>query len=555
MPCYPVYLEIASDGRCMAHVLDLPGCIARALTRDEALNRLPDAIRNYHAWLRRHGEPPLLEEEPIEIEVAGESTGFGPFDPRSAAALFPPDREPVTPEEMEHHFRLMAHARADLLNLVHDLPADVLDWQPDAESFSLRRLLRHIGNAEKWYVSRLVPPETLPPEWEGDEHLPVLEFLEMERRSAVARLRQLTEEERSVVFYPTGWPTHHEEPWTARKALRRFLEHEREHTAQVWEILSARRRHLLARLAAERGGLLEQITGLDEGTLAASPVIDGWTIRDLLAHIAAWDRWAMREMRRMLTGGSPDLTAARDEDAFNAVAVAAARARTLDEVLVELQDARATWVAWLEALPDDTFFQRRHYQEEDWSFPGWLEIYWQHDAEHATQIAAWRKAEALKGTVGPKGVLLAALAAGREELLAAVALVPSEEWTSRSVCGEWTLKDVLGHVADWERLCVDGLRQMTACHSLQVDYDGDLEAWNQAHVKARHDQPWETVWAHFQAARKALLEVLEEMSPVDLARRFPSPWDAEDTPYRWACVCLAHDREHAQDLRNVGGAL
>jgi uncharacterized damage-inducible protein DinB/predicted RNase H-like HicB family nuclease len=550
MTRYPVYLEFVDDGRCMAHVLELPGCIVRAPSRDEALRRMPDAIRDYHAWLRRHGEPAPPDEELIEIEVAGESTGFGPFDPGDAAALFPPDREPVAHEEMEHHFRLMAHARADLLALVRDLPDDVLDWQVDPQSFSIRRLLRHIGNAEEWYVSRLVSPETLPPEWEQDEELPIFEFLEMERRTAVARLRQLTDEERSGVFYPTHWTQHPEEPWTARKALRRFLEHEREHTAQVRDILAAWRRHLLARLAAERAGLLEQLIGLDERALTEVPVLDGWTVKDLLAHIAAWDRWELREMRHMASGEALDLTDVRDTDAFNANVVAAWRDRTLAEVLAELQEARVTWVAWLRASPDEEFFRQHLFEGEDWSFPGCVEVQWQHDAEHAAQIAAWRESEGLKGKTGLKAVLLAALAAARDELLAAAALVPSEERASRPICGEWTLKDVLGHVADWEWFGVEGLRQMSAGQPPQVEHVQDIDAWNQAHVKARRDQPWETVWADLQAARRALLEILEEMSQAELGRSFPFPWGPEGTPYQWIWVYFRHDREHAHGLRS-----
>jgi len=398
---YTIYLEPGPAGPCMAHVLDLPGCFVRAANRDEALRRLPDAIRDYHAWLRRHGEPAPPEEEPIEIKVAGESAGFGPFDPGDAAALFPPDREPVTPEEMEHHFRLMGHARADLLDLVRDLPDEVLDWQPDAESFSIRRLLRHIGNAEEWYVSRIVPPETLPPAWEHDENLPLFEFLEMERRTAVERLRQLTTEERSGVFYPTQWTDHPDEPWTARKALRRFLEHEREHTAQAREVLASWRAGLLAHLAAERTNLLEQIIGLDERTLSVSPVFEDWTAKDLLAHIAAWDRWELGEMKRMLDGQPPDLTAVRDEDAFNSAVVTAWRDRTLAEVLMELHGARAAWVTWLKTVPEEEFFRQRSFDGEDWSFRGCVEVQWRHDAEHAAQIAAWRGAEGLNAEGKP----------------------------------------------------------------------------------------------------------------------------------------------------------
>jgi predicted RNase H-like HicB family nuclease/uncharacterized damage-inducible protein DinB len=243
MVCYPVYLEVVEGGPCLAHVLDLPGCVLRAEGSEEALSRLPEAIVEYHDWLRRHGEPAPPATEPVEIEVAGESRGFGPFDPGDAAALFPPDRTPLTREEMQRYFRLMGHSRADLLALVRDLPEQVLDWRPTAESFSIRQVLRHVGNAEQWYVSRLVPPETLPPEWQDDERLPVMAFLDMERRTAVARLSQLSEAECATVCYPTCWTSHPEEPWTARKALRRFVEHEREHTVQVREIVGLRGCH------------------------------------------------------------------------------------------------------------------------------------------------------------------------------------------------------------------------------------------------------------------------------------------------------------------------
>jgi uncharacterized damage-inducible protein DinB/predicted RNase H-like HicB family nuclease len=236
VPRYPVYLETTGD-LCLAHVLDLPGCIVRASSRAEVLSCLPAAIRDHLGWLRHHGEPVPPEDDPVEIEVAGESHGFGPFNPGDAAALFPPDRAPVTPDEMEIYFRLMAHARADLLALVEQLPNELLDLQPDAGSFTIRRILRHIGNAEEWYVSRLVPPDTLPPEWEHDEDLPILDFLAMERRTAVERLRQFTTEERAAIVYPSHWTSHPEEPWTARKALRRAVEHEREHTGQIREIL------------------------------------------------------------------------------------------------------------------------------------------------------------------------------------------------------------------------------------------------------------------------------------------------------------------------------
>jgi predicted RNase H-like HicB family nuclease/uncharacterized damage-inducible protein DinB len=550
MTRYHVYLEIADDGQCFAHVPKLPGCHVRALTREEALRQLPGAIRDYHGWLRSHGEPSPPAGEPIEIEVAGEESGSGPFDPGDTAALFPPEREPISPGEMEEHFRLMAHSRADLLALVSNLSEDLLDWQPNPLALTIRRLLRHVGNAEEWYVSRLVPPETLPAEWEDDEEMPLFEFLEMERRTAVARLRQLTQDERSGVYHPAHYTDHPDEAWTAQKVLRRFLEHEREHTAQVREILDARRRYLLARLAAERGGLMEQLLGLDARVLVEVPVLETWTVKDILAHIAVWDRWEDRAMRCMVGGEMPDFTAVQDIDAANEAFAAEWRDRGLVEVLAELQAARGEWLAWLESLPLEELFRPRSYGGYDWTFSTTaLRVLWKHDAEHAGHIATWREAAGLGGKTGPRAILLAALAAAREELLAAAALVPAGERASRPVCGEWTLKDVLGHVADWEWVGVEGMRHMAAGRAPQVEHIADIDAWNQSHAKARRDQPWDVVWADLHAARRDFLEVLGGMEQADLARTFPFHWGEEGTAYQWACVFVSHDREHAQDPR------
>jgi uncharacterized damage-inducible protein DinB len=101
---------------------------------------------------------------------------------------------PVSRDEMEVYFRRAGYSRIDLLVLVRNLSDEILDWKADQDSMSIREILRHVGNAEEWYVSRLVDPTTLPREWEHDEDLPVFEFLEMERHTVLDRLRRLTDE-------------------------------------------------------------------------------------------------------------------------------------------------------------------------------------------------------------------------------------------------------------------------------------------------------------------------------------------------------------------------
>jgi hypothetical protein len=320
--------------------------------------------------------------------------------------------------------------------------------------------------------------------------------------------------------------------------------------------LQARRRRLVARLAAERGELLWQLLGLDDGSLTRPPIFadSDWTVKDLLAHVAAWDRWEHRAMAALVAGEAPDFAVVEDTDAFNARAVDAWRDRTLAEVLTELYGARAAWVAWLRDVPLEEFFRPRELQGWDWAFPNCLEIQWQHDAEHAAQLAAWREEKAAASETGPKAVLIAALNAARDELLTSIALVRPSQRTSHAVCGHWTLKDLVGHVADWEQVGVEGLRDMAAGRPPDIAFIPDIDAWNRKHAAAREDQAWETCWEDLRKTREQLLDVLGEMGQAKLEKSYIFPWGPRGTAYEWVRVFAAHDREHAQGLREVTGA-
>jgi hypothetical protein len=203
----------------------------------------------------------------------------------------------------------------------------------------------------------------------------------------------------------------------------------------------------------------------------------------------------------------------------------------------------------LEEVPAEPFFRSRWFQDWDWTFPNCLEVQWQHDAEHANQIAAWRREKALDGSRGPRAVLSAALKASHRELLTAAALVPSEERTSRRVCGLWTLKDVIGHLTDWQWAGVEGLRDMAVGHSPKCEHISNIESWNRAHAAARQDEAWEEVWADLNLAREGLASVLEGMTQEALTRSYHFPWGPEGTAHEWIRVFVSHDRGHAEDLR------
>ena len=231
-----VCLETGPTGRCMAHMPEFPGCFSLAGSRDEALATVPEAVGSYIHWLTRHGESASMPES-VEIAVTEEVNGYGPFERGDRAAIFTTDCRPLDDEEMERLLLLARYNRTDLLRTVEGLTDQQLDQQWISGAPTIRQILRHIGNTEQWYVSRIADPHTLPREWVNDDRLPIFEFLEMERRTAAERFRQLTPEECAATVYPARWTNHPEEGWTVRKALRRMLEHEREHYHHIRALL------------------------------------------------------------------------------------------------------------------------------------------------------------------------------------------------------------------------------------------------------------------------------------------------------------------------------
>jgi hypothetical protein len=157
--------------------------------------------------------------------------------------------------------------------------------------------------------------------------------------------------------------------------------------------------------------------------------------------------------------------------------------------LSEVEEARREWILWLDGLPETESFQRRSHGGRTWnSFRVPLRVIWAHDAEYAEQIASWRRCLDDRRGQGSTRALASALAAAWTEQQAVAALVPEEARSFLPVCGEWALKDLFGHQADWEWVGAQGLRHMAAGRPPQFEGVKDVDAWNQAHVESRRVQ-------------------------------------------------------------------
>jgi predicted RNase H-like HicB family nuclease/uncharacterized damage-inducible protein DinB len=227
-----------------AHVVELPGCFTREDDREEALLALHEAISRYLEYLRSKGVKRgwaasglRVVEEVDGIPELGEAGG--------AVALFVSDRTPVSGEEFQHFLGLMRWNREELMPIVEPLSENAKTSRPLHGKWTINETLRHIANAEEWYISRLGLKaqreydafiETMKPD---KKRQPILDRLDTTRKGVYHVLNASFERGVPRVFKRSAYTKHPEEKWTFRKVLRRFVEHEREHIGTIKKVIDA----------------------------------------------------------------------------------------------------------------------------------------------------------------------------------------------------------------------------------------------------------------------------------------------------------------------------
>jgi len=231
---FELYLESGPQHRkTWVYVPSLPGCSTVAATSEDAAEMARAAILDRIDFLRRHGET-VPDPEPIELVVAEhvierKLLGFG-------QGSFPSDRQPMTPDEATSQLRWAEWSREELLAAAQaqSLP---LAEKPATGGRSAAAILSHVAEAEWSYaISTLgtIPGGgAIAAAIEGSPDAP-WDALAAERAALMTRLRGMAPAELTlVVEQGEGKP-----PRSARRMLRRLLEHEWEHTRELGSRLS-----------------------------------------------------------------------------------------------------------------------------------------------------------------------------------------------------------------------------------------------------------------------------------------------------------------------------
>lgn len=152
-----------------------------------------------------------------------------------------------------------------------------------------------------------------------------------------------------------------------------------------------------------------------------------------------------------------------------------------------------------------------------------------------------------------KTELLEALEDGRQELVEMLEDLPDEVMLKPGVCGDWSIKDILAHLTQWEGQTVtllfqasQGDRKPTTAHFGKETVDEVNQRW----YEAGKERPLERVWEDWVSVRKQMIRRVTAFSDTDLNDPQRYSW-LKGEPL-WQIIAnntFEHDDEHADGIR------
>jgi uncharacterized damage-inducible protein DinB len=162
------------------------------------------------------------------------------------------------------------------------------------------------------------------------------------------------------------------------------------------ESLVTWRRNAIQQMQRSRAATLRLLESLPVREIQRPRTQSRWSIKDVFAHIVAWEEEAVRRLQLIAEGKGDQILFyddMADADRFNARAVAAARKLSWPMLLERAALVRQRLIEALKQLPLDSLHDPSH------RYPVivWLpEFAWTHERDHRQQIQAWWKQQRLR---------------------------------------------------------------------------------------------------------------------------------------------------------------
>jgi hypothetical protein len=157
---------------------------------------------------------------------------------------------------------------------------------------------------------------------------------------------------------------------------------------------------LLEQILLERKLLEEALAQVPEEQVAQPGAENGWSVKDILAHIVAWEQQMIRWLGEITQGEIPEWLASTvsddDVDRWNEQVYLANRDRPLDEVRSEFERSYGQALSAVKDMPEEALLDPEFTAWRQ-SRPLWYVVaantFW-HYKEHRESIQAWLEGRA-----------------------------------------------------------------------------------------------------------------------------------------------------------------
>jgi uncharacterized damage-inducible protein DinB len=141
------------------------------------------------------------------------------------------------------------------------------------------------------------------------------------------------------------------------------------------------RDELVGHYTKSRSALLAAIAGLTDEQMS-DPSIDGWAVKDHLAHIALWDDIRAAEVERISAGfDSAWKMTEEQDDAHNATGYELRRGMSVAQARWELETSRRKLLDAIDAAPPEALDPSRY---------GSAGLRGDHEQQHSGWLQRWR---------------------------------------------------------------------------------------------------------------------------------------------------------------------
>lgn len=280
---------------------------------------------------------------------------------------------------------------------------------------------------------------------------------------------------------------------------------------------------IVSDLKYSRSVLWQAVAGLSQRELTETPIYDGWTIKDVLAHIVGWDKRTLDTLRLIVANRANDVPGV-DVLAFNRQSVAALAGQTVAEIMAEAEAVHQHVIDVITGLDYKEIDRRHDRNGRIITIRSYIiDIMVDHERQHAAEIELWR--QRLEQSLVPQA-LIEALHRQRATFMDLLTHFDQPtQVTDTSASGTWSVSDVVGHLADWELLMLNAARHIHDPSLPAVTPVGDSAAdWNDILAARRAQKSWAENYGELRAVQTRVDAFVEGLTPGDWRLRGPYPW-------------------------------